>query len=242
MDPHLFSEKLLLRRKNQPMYLHVWPFQQSSLDDDKLLKIGKDWNLYREFYNDLSFEDLKKLNTFWYSMGSCLHFDAPFVKSCLRYLTKRLGRKDLFVAEMGGAQGELAYEILKNFPEITYRNYDIIPFWRVRELSQYNYEQIVLTKHLWLEKIDLKGCDVFIMSDVIEHFTDEEAIKILNMLNALNVKSIIIKSPLSPDGETWDNYFGSHLLRMGSNQLISILGRDYQLKRKYYDCYFWIRR
>jgi hypothetical protein len=47
------------------------------------------------------------------------------------------------------------------------------------------------------------------MSDVIEQFTDEEAIKILNTLNSHNVKSIIIKSPLSPDWETWDNYFGS---------------------------------
>jgi len=110
------------------------------------------------------------------------------------------------------------------------------------ELAQYDYKEIVLTKPLWLEKIDLKNCDVFIMSDTIEHFIDEEANKIFNMLQKSNVKSVIIKSPLLPSGQTWHNYHGSHVLRLGSNQLKTILGKDYRLVKEISDCFFWVKR
>lgn len=169
-------------------------------------------------------------------------FDFVFVRSCIKYLTKRLRKRDLFVAEMGGYQGELAYEILKDFSPITWSNFEIIPHRRVCELAQYDYEEIVLTKPLWLEKIDLKNCDVFIMSDTIEHFSDEEANETFNMLQRFNIKSVIIKSPLNPSGQTWDNYNGSHLLRLGSNHLKAILGKDYRLVKEIFDCFFWIRR
>jgi len=245
-DPQLLIEKLLLKTKKRRTYNHTSifkPDRQHLIRNKRLNEIANNFNLYREHYNELNFEDLKKLNTIWYHMYPVQkHFDFLFVKSCVRYLIKRLRKKDLFVAELGGYQGELAYEILKSFPLITWRNFDIIAHRRVCELTRYDYEETVLTKPLWSAKIDLKNCDIFVMSDTIEHFNDEEAKRIFNMVKEFNVKSIIIKSPLTPNGQTWHNYKGSHLLRLGSNQLKAILAKDYRLVKEISDCFFWVRR
>jgi hypothetical protein len=72
----------------------------------------------------------------------------------------------------------------------------------VQGLSQYNYQEAVLNKPFWLTEIDLGNCEVFIMSDTIEHFTDDEAKRILDFIRSFKVKSIIIKSPLTPNGQT----------------------------------------
>jgi hypothetical protein len=249
VDPQLLIEKLLLgpkRIRKNPIYQYIWSYQSDChqlTQNKKLFEIANSFNLYRDLYEELSFEELKGINTIWYhKYPNQKRFDLLFVRSCIKYLTRRLQKKDLFVAELGGYQGELAYEILKSFSLITWKNIEIIPHKRVCELAQFDYEEIVLTKPFWLEKINLKNCDVFIMSDSVEHFNDEEAKKIFNIINKYNIKSVIIKSPLNSKGQKWYNYCGSHLLRIGSNQIKKIMKREYRLVKEYDDCFFWVKR
>lgn len=189
-----------------------------------------EFNFYRLVYDELSFEDLKRLNTRWYTMyPEQDRFDTNFVLTCIDEIIGHNGHF-LRVHELGGYQGELAWEILSKRPRITWTSFDIIKHKIIPEL-QNNFSEYVLNKQLWKSNIGLEG-HVFISMHTLEHFSNTEFLELLDYLFKQNIKYLILQLPVKPEGHSWKNYFGSHLLTYGSDKIKELLGKRYMLVRE----------
>jgi len=186
-----------------------------------------EFNFYRMVYKDLSFADLKRLNTRWYTMFPDQgRFDSKFVKDCLREANVES------VAELGGYQGELAFECLTVNPHLRWVSFDIIPHKTLPELRKYEFSEYVLQKQLWHSLIDLSGFQAFVSMHTLEHFSNTEFLELLDYLFKQKIRYLILQLPVKPEDHSWKHYFGSHLLTYGSNKIKQLLGKRYELVRE----------
>ena len=195
-------------------------------------KQAKNWyikvfNNYRTHYDSLQFNQKKKfysrIESFFPQLKNFYRHNLDFIKDCLEPF------KPLKVVELGGGNGELMSE----FPEYDWVNFDF-----------HN-----LTDNLWVLKPEL-DCNLFISCHTIEHFSNREFESLIEYLHELNPKYILLNAPLLPDGQSWHNYFGLHVLTYGTEKVKSLLQEQYELVKKVpYDettlkgwCAFWRKK
>lgn len=220
---------------------------------DKLTWMGQ-FNYYRQLYSKFSFEDRQKLYTLWYKAfpDGAEPFDGQFVLDCIDEIISDNGHY-LRVHELGGYRGELAWEVLSKHPRITWTSFDIIKHDILPELPD-NFSECVLEKELWETNIGLEG-DVFISMHTLEHLSDADFDKLLAYILKQKITHLILQLPIQPEGQTWANYLGAHVLTYGSNKIKKLLEPRYKLVREVPRdesgedirkwggwCSFWVRK
>jgi len=180
-----------------------------------------DFNGYREKHNSLSFKQLQEYNRMWLQCYPEQKFwdktFLSFLKDSLKDATLYFNRNTLNVMEFGGYDGELAFNILKANPCFSWANIEIIEHEKHEGLELYDYKEYVFSSFLWQVKPDVSSCDVFVSSDALEHITNNEFSELLYYLADNKIKFLILGIPVKPEGQTWEGYYGSHLLTYGSN-------------------------
>lgn len=187
---------------------------------------------YRAVYKSLTFEDLKLLHKIWserYPIQRYWVRTFGFYMDCIEYVIKDLKRKKLKIVELGGYDGELASFVLKKYPRLSWLNIEIQKHDATPSLMNYDYYEHVLSKQVWEENINLTEYDIFLSTSTLEHFTNEEFVKILNYLVSNKIKYLVLKIPIAPNGQTWEGARSSHLLTMGSNQMKRLLNKSYTM-------------
>lgn len=185
----------------------------------------QEFNFYRLVYDKLSFKDLKRLNTRWYTMFPDQgRSDGKFVFDSLKTIDQPFS-----VAELGGYQGELASQMFQKFPNMRWVSFDIIPHKIVSELHKYKFSEYVLQQQLWHNLIDLTGFQAFISMHTLEHFSNTEFLEWVDYIFTQNIPHLILQLPVQLEGQSCENYFGSHLLTYGSDKIKELLGKRYKL-------------
>lgn len=195
--------------------------------------IGDDFNRFREIYKSLSFNEIQKIMIEWDKrFPNQVRFNRDFFLLHIKSIIDELGKDDINVIELGGHEGHLAFEALQKYPKIKWLNVDMTHHKTLEALEKYNYTEHVLSKQVWEEIPDIGMYDVFISSNTIEHINNEQLKLLLNWLMKNKIQYMVLEIPIRPEGQIWDNYYGSHILEMGSNQIKHILESDYQLVKE----------
>lgn len=197
-----------------------------------------DFDRFREVYHELSFEQLKFCYKIWTEVyPEQKYWNLEWFLGCIREIQEKM-LEPIWIAELGGYDGELALEVFKaahtDSTPIIWDNYDLISHERLSsELKARPYKEIILNSHFYDSNPDLFGVDLFLASDTLEHFTDEEVERILKTVAKCSVDYILLKMPIKPDGQDWKGQSAAHLCTLGQEaikEFLSVLG--YKLIRE----------
>lgn len=173
-----------------------------------------DWDRWRARYDAMSFREHQEFNrqvSLQYPEQRCFNADA--VRDFLHKT------KPERVLELGGWDGGLAAEVLPGFPNISkWVNYDITPL-AARVCDDPRYELVVVSDWPW--KLPQAG-DVLIASHVLEHMLMSE---IEHLLSEWDVRAVFMDIPIGSGTPVWHGYEGTHILEVGSTELLFRLGR-----------------
>lgn len=173
-----------------------------------------DWNLWRANYDLMTFRQHQD----FYADVAAIH---PEQNCWNKDATRKFvnSRRPREIVEVGGWNGSLANAILREFPQIdTWVNYEIAPDVP-QECTNGRYTRVTLADWPWHRKL---RADALIASHVFEHMRITEIEK---LVQAWDVASIYIDCPIGPDAPNWDGYEGSHILEVGSTELLARLKR-----------------
>lgn len=189
----------------------------------------EEFNRYRQDYDTLTFSDLKTIHSRWHKMyPNQKRFNENFFSTGLNNVINEEG-ESIKVIELGGHNGQLALESLKRWPKISWLNVEIVNRGTIEGLKDRNYKAHILSDQIWKELSDIKDYDVFVSSHVIEHLMNRQLETLINWLIKNQTKHILLDTPIKAEGQTWSDYFGAHLLEMGSNQVKGLLAGTYEL-------------
>lgn len=192
-----------------------------------------DW---RKNYGRMSYEDqVAFYNKVAEDFPEQIDFHLPSWLRFFEYVFSKIG--PFRVLEIGGWKGELAEEVFKTLPDVilrksVYGGGQPVPTWHNYEISQEaltetvptdpRYVAMVPNDYAW--NIELPDADVFIASHTIEHIKASELEQMVDNLPD-TVRFIAFESPLpaSTEGNTWENYTGSHILEVGWKQVKGML-------------------
>lgn len=183
--------------------------------------VTNEFDTFRSAYPTLSFAQLKEYNENWYKRyPTQIYFDKDFVKQAFTFV------EQANVVELGGYQGELAYAMFQEHPELQWVNMEIIPHKPVEGLEKFQYKEVVLERQFWEdESVNgfLEGSNVFIISDTLEHFADSEVVKIFKKVREAKISLLVLKTQCKEFGQLWHFYNGSHLMQFGRYHLRELL-------------------
>ena len=166
-----------------------------------------DWDQWRANYTRMTFAEHQAFN----QKVADLH---PVQASCRAFLDEfRPGS----VAEIGGWDGALAALMLSECDFIDeWVNYDItdVP----QTCVDARYSQVVLDDWPWNTNVT---ADALIASHVFEHMLGSEA---MMTLSTWNINHVFVDCPIGTSAQSWDGYHGSHIIDVGSTELLKRLG------------------
>jgi len=201
---------------------------------------------YRKEYSTLDFQGIKKWNDRWQvEFPDQHHFDINFYNRCFSIVASGNVNEDpencgvqyykpTSVVELGGNDGSLAKAMIDRTENHidTWLNFEISNWKQVEQtpLKEYVYQFRLLNTQLWNAGLFLEDFDVFLASDVLEHFTSEEFIKIMDYVNKEEFKYLMLRIPIGDEPTiNWDGYFGSHLCNLNRQQIKDLLSVNYKL-------------
>jgi hypothetical protein len=171
-----------------------------------------DWDAYRRDYDRMSAADQEAFyDRVWQDYPHQKFFNASACASYLASFTPTT------VVEIGGWRGELAAEMLTRFPSI--KHWTNVEVCRgAREASACTdprYEYVPPTALL-------PFADAVVSSHAIEHMLIRE---LVIYLEEVRPRSVFLQAPLTEEGQAWDGYQGSHVMREGWREVRSELAR-----------------
>jgi Fe-S-cluster containining protein len=184
-----------------------------------------DWDLWREQYNNLTFDDQRRiydelLPKFPQQEG----YDAAFFLHVFQRLQMAgFALEVMKVSELGPFRGELAGICLKQFKLRAWAGYEISR-WAVErtrpDAKKLGFYNIAIGNQFW--DMDLPCFDIFVSSDTIEHFTDEDAKKIFDTA-CVRADILMLQIDCKPKGASWRGYDGTHIIEMTTEDIIEYL-------------------
>ncbi len=147
----------------------------------------------------------------------------------------------LRVLEVGGWKGELAKISLERVNNIIYwRNVDFCTAALAKtvpiDFDRYEFE--CPATHTWFTQPRIEEFDVFVSAHMIEHLSDAHLLELLKYVNGIPI--LAIEAPITMEGQTWDNYYGTHILGMGWTRIIEELkGYGYTHERVTEHCFIF---
>ena len=190
-----------------------------------VLWVADDFNRYRQTYNQLTFQDKKKIYT---DLRELYPQQSQFL-SDMEFLTTALPKgPNKKIVEYGGYGGLLAALFLRENPSWSWVNIELIPHKPHWLLRGKNYREIVLEKELWQSNLYMNA-DLFLAENTIEHLSNDEFAQFVQWLKKQHCPTVIFSSPLADEGQTWQDYYGAHVLTLGSRQVTELMEPDYEV-------------
>lgn len=172
---------------------------------------------WRELYHELTTEEQKD---FYNDIELVYPTQQSFTKKAYQEFFK--GKPNLKVLEFGGWKGELSKIIMKKNQVCTWINIELCTNAIEKSVNSYeNYCVVNPGSFQWFKEERKIDCDVFISAHSIEHISDSELIELLKFIKG--IKYVILEAPIEDDINNWDNYLGTHILKMGWNPIIEIM-------------------
>lgn len=177
-----------------------------------------DWNIFRENYQDLNFDDLEKLNSYWARLW---YQDERYHKSefieMFNILRCMSNNDDLYVLELGCHKGHLAMDILQQFSNIkNWIGYDFSSCVNESILNEPRYTPVSLND--WFHLTELPHFNTFVSSHTMEHLSSDQVLKTFQHI-ASKAKYLLLEIPLNENGKDWHNWSCAHVLTWGQKYI-----------------------
>jgi len=193
-----YKKKRKKRRIFKKSFINNYDFSKNNYWDI-------DWENWRKDYLTLSINDQRKV----YNESHRVEEKGFFhTHSVIKFLNLTETRRKII--EIGGADGSLAKQILGGIKTIDYwDNYEISDVALSKTTcNDRRYKGILINKFPW-EMTYEKQYNTLIMSDVAEHFKEEQLSSIIDAIEGLT--HVYYKIPWEP---SWKTYNGTHVLEM----------------------------
>lgn len=190
---------------------------------------NRNWDFYRTNYlnDNYSYSDLIKLNEYWYSR---IREQSFFHIKWVHAFFQRYSHNYLEVIELGCYRGELATAILNNYQNIAvWLGCDICYPALINSASPDKFKPYWLDSPFYSFPTEFIGrYDTFVSTHTLEHFSTEQAIKILDLVHQGGISKIFLEMPIPEEGKIWKRGASSHVLQMGRKHF-----REWFLKNKW---------
>ncbi|MHA2112611.1 MAG: class I SAM-dependent methyltransferase [Candidatus Hodarchaeales archaeon] len=188
--------------------------------------VSGEWNQYRTIYSELTIDELVQMNTKWDSlfmkqncankevwkeMFAAIEFDNP-----------------LWVIELGCHEGGLANYIMQEDKISRWLGYDINhkAIDRAFEKRKDNIYFTPMKLGRWFYELPLQPVDVFVCSHTLEHFSDAQAIAIIDHVK--HIEFLLFEVPFEVPSGNWNNYKGTHVLRGSGEDMNNKLDQTHE--------------
>lgn len=169
---------------------------------------------YRRDYADMTSSDHR-------SFYADIHKKWPEQRHCTLSSLRRFlsDHRKALVIEMGGWDGWAASVMLPEFPEL--QHWLNVEFCREAALAnvcddaRFNV-YVPGAFQWWRSEVQPDVGDVMVLSHVIEHLADDDARELIGALRPL---AWYIEAPIAEEGQDWDGYQGTHVLKAGWRQV-----------------------
>ncbi len=189
------------------------------------------FNLWREYYSRLTFEQHKDIINHWYSgpvsIRRSIHRSAhaSFFIWAFKQLAKvGVDLSETRVAELGPADGWLAHNCMSKIKFRSWVGYDISRVMvegTLPEAKNLGFVNIELDKQFWESNVE--GFDVFVSAHTIEHLSNNHFEELLNFLSP-RTGVLILEIYINRDTRVdWENYIGSHILTFNGNDIDTMI-------------------
>ncbi|HET9520694.1 MAG TPA: hypothetical protein VFO73_06605, partial [Candidatus Limnocylindrales bacterium] len=170
-----------------------------------------EWDEWRANYDRWSFEEHRR---FYRKVAGRYPIQRQWDGAAVRaFLADTLPRR---VVEIGGWDGSLAAEMLREFDTIeTWTNYEIADVPQACDDGR--YRRVVLDDWPWLLDVE---ADALIASHVVEHMRVTEAEE---LLRRWDLGAAFIDTPVGKTARSWAGYRGSHIIEVGNGELVERL-------------------
>lgn len=177
-----------------------------------------DWDQWRADYDTMTFAEHQAFNA---EVARQHPVQRQWDGDAVRAFLSR--RQPQTVVELGGWDGSLAAAMLPDFPAILrWRNLDITPDVPQACISP-RYQREVLEGWPWHQT---ETADALVASHVFEHMRIRE---IEQLLSAWDVSAVFIDAPIRQVSSHWVGYEGTHILEVGSDELLNrLVDLDYE--------------
>ena len=221
--------------------------------DVLLAAIDGDYDVWRKYYDELTFSDLVWINTgLHYYICEQNRGSYWEIESVLNYI---IGIKNrISIVELGCNRGFLASSILRCFGEniSNYIGYDA-NHSAVDEtflIPNDKYKAIKCTDWFWNYPI---CADVFISTHTLEHFSNQQIKFIIDYLKYSKIDHIILEMPFLRSNQNWIGRHNSHVSDISLDMLINLAEKaGYSMVKNtltsedkdeyYYDVYLMVWR
>ena len=193
-----YKKKRKKRRIFKKSFINNYDFSKNNYWDIN-------WEKWRKHYLTLSISDQRKV----YNEAHRVEKNGFFhLDSVMRFLglTEGLQR----IIEIGGADGSLAKQVLNISKTVEYwDNYEISDLALSKSTcDDIRYKGILINEFPWNMTYE-KQYNTLIMSDVAEHFKEEQISSLIDAIEGLT--QVYYKIPWEP---SWKTYNGTHVLEM----------------------------
>jgi hypothetical protein len=131
---------------------------------------------------------------------------------------EQLGPSQPRVLEIGGWKGELAKHCLEKFPIKSWTNIEFCKSAiKNSKCTDRRYFTLQPERFDWFETPRVIDFDVCVSSNTIEHFSDDHFFRLLG--HVAGIPTIVFEAPISNEGQTWNDYWGTHILETGWDKI-----------------------
>lgn len=128
------------------------------------------------------------------------------------------------VIELGGWDGELALNMLENYPRIdSWMNYEICRGAVAASKPHPRYAG--LHPNDWVWNIAIPRADLLVAAHVIEHMRLDNVKALIAKVRNAGVTACYVECPISAEPTDWTGYNGSHILEVGWNGLDEVFAK-----------------
>lgn len=183
-----------------------------------------DWDVYRKFYPSLSFQDCMRVSeTFDQLWPHQAFFSLEAIQQIFDFVELNIAEA-IKVIELGCHEGHLAKSMLGKYESIaSWSGYDINHRALLRSVvDDDRYRAIALND--WFHHIELPEFNVFVSSHTLEHLDSEQAIKVFDQISEKAI-FLVLEIPISEDGQDWQGYKGTHVLKEGRRVIRQIISQ-----------------
>ena len=181
---------------------------------------------WRELYHELTSEEQ---SAFYNALEVRFPHQQSFTLSNFqRFFNGESGH----VLEVGGWKGELANHFVGN--GLMWTNIELCQNAIDKTVPKHlNYMVVKPIEYNWFNMFKHGGIySHFVSAHMIEHITDSQLQDMLNMIKG--IKRVILEAPISNNENNWKGYFGTHILKMGWDQIDEIM-KGYRYKVTVYN-------
>lgn len=170
--------------------------------------IGKDWDVWRKYYDDLTIEDLVWLNT---AVSQHFGIQNHFNFGLINQIFDMIFTPHKAVLELGCYRGYLAERMLKTRNDILWWTGFDVNHYSIAEthVEDTRYMPFKMVDWLWNTQLPPINYHIFVASHTFEHMNAKQILSTISFLFMKSVRYLIIEMPLS--NKAWKGYNGSHV-------------------------------